>query len=159
MFLFSCKQQHEKGELTMESKIKTNLNAFLDSCWNKGDTNQIDKISTENFTRFLNGIKVASSQKEMQAHMSVYFTAFPDLEVLYDSISIKDNKVFMKWTSTGTNTGRFGEFPATGKKVKIKGLSHLFFNKTGMLYKEDVYYNELDLLQQLGYTLKPPIVE
>ena len=26
-------------------------------------------------------------------------------------------------------------------------------------YEEDVFYNELDLLQQLGFTLKPPIVE
>ena len=65
----------------------------------------------------------------------------------------------MKWHSTGTNTGRFGELPATGKKVKIEGLSHLYFNEDGKMYQEDVFYNELNLLQQLGYSLNPPIVE
>ncbi len=130
----------------------------MDSCWNKGNSESLTTISTENFTRHLNGIRVAGSQKEMQAHMAVYFTAFPDLEVVFDSVHIKDNKVFMHWTSTGTNTGVFGEFPATGKKVKINGLSHLYFDDMGMLYQEDVYFNELDLLQQLGYTLNPPIV-
>ena len=43
-----------------------------------------------------------------------------------------------------------------GKKVKINGLSHLYFDDAGKLYREDVYFNELDLLQQLGYSLQPP---
>ena len=91
--------------------------------------------------------------------MNVYFTAFPDLEVSLEETEIKGNKAFLQWQSTGTNTGIFGEMAATGKKVKINGLSHLYFDDTGKLYREDVYYNELDLLQQLGYTLTPPNLE
>ena len=72
---------------------------------------------------------------------------------------IKDRHLFAHWTFTGTNTGIFGEFPATGKKAKVSGMSLLSFDEEGKLYREEVYYNELDLLQQLGYTLVPPALE
>ena len=81
------------------------------------------------------------------------------MKLVINEIYNKNNRVFIKWTFTGTNTGVFGESPATGKKVKILGFSSVLLNTEGKIVKEDVFYNELDLLQQLGYTMKFPIVE
>ena len=155
----SCQEPSKKHEVVMEQRLNSQLVTFIDSCWNDQNAEAFKGLSTEDFTRNLNGISVAKNRIEMEAHMKVFFTAFPDLKISLEETDVKGDKVFLLWQSTGTNTGVFGEVAPTGKKVKINGLSHLYFDETGNLYREDVYYNELDLLQQLGYTLAPPNLE
>ena len=41
----------------------------------------------------------------------------------------------MNWECPGSNTGEYGEMQATGKKIKIKGLSQQYFTEEGKLYK------------------------
>lgn len=147
------------GMSSKDSTIRAHLSILVDSCWNNQDTTLLTGISVENFVRHLNGIQIAVSKREMQAHMNVFFTAFPDLKLTLDTLTIDNNRVFLEWTSKGTNTGVYGEVAPTGKKIKMNGFSHLYFTDEGVLSREDVYYNELDFLQQLGYTLKPPILE
>ena len=157
----SCDNQRKSmgDEMANEAMIMNTLKIYMDSCWNNGNIANLENISADGFIRNLNGITVASTQKEMQAHMAILLTGFPDLKVSLDSTYIKDNAIFTRWSSTGTHTGVFGEMGATGKKVNISGLSQLYFNTEGKLIQEDVVYNELELLQQLGYTLKPPVLE
>jgi steroid delta-isomerase-like uncharacterized protein len=69
------------------------------------------------------------------------------------------DKVFMNWTITATNTGEFSDYPATGKKVKVSGITRLDLNEEGKIIYENIYYNELSLMQQLGYTLSMPKIE
>ena len=154
-----CQEQVHKRQLVMESQLNRQLVTFIDSCWNNKDIRAIQDLTTSDFVRNMNGIRVARNQQEMEAHMKVFFKAFPDLKVSVEETDVKGNKVFLLWQSKGTNTGIYGEMAATGKKVKINGLSQLYFNEAGKLYREDVYFNELDLLQQLGYSLNPPNLE
>lgn len=119
----------------------------------------LKKISAENYSRNLNGIEMAVNQSEMQANMNIYFKGFPDMKVSVEEQTIKGNRLFAKWTFTGTNTGVFGESPATGKKVNVSGHSELTFDQEGKIVREDIYYNELELLQQLGYTLNKPLMD
>lgn len=155
----ACKTENKSAELSMNDKLSNNLNVFIDSCWNDQNVSKLNELVSKDFVRMLNGINVAGNENEMAAHMNVFFTGFPDLKIQYSDAYIEGNNIFMNWECTGSNTGVFGEMRATGKKVKIQGLSHLYFTEEGKLYKEDVYYNELDLLQQLGYTLTSPILE
>ena len=155
----SCREKSHVKELAMEDQLSSKLVMLIDTCWNNQNLGAFQDLATDDFVRNLNGISVAKNQNEMEAHMQVFFTAFPDLEISLEESEIKGNKIFLLWQSTGTNTGVFGEVAATGKKVKINGLSHLYFDELGRLYREDVYYNELDLLQQLGYSLSPPNLE
>jgi len=162
--VFACGEDKQQklsalAVLANDSLITTNLNIYIDSCWNKHDTTFLSQISTEDFIRNLNGIPVASTKREMQAHMYVFFTAFPDLKLKLGKSVKKGNTVFLHWTTSGTHTGVYGEADATGKKVLVKGLSQLYFDTDGKLYGEDVVFNELDFLQQLGYTLNLPVVE
>ncbi|MGI9546293.1 MAG: ester cyclase [Flavobacteriaceae bacterium] len=155
----SCREKEQKLELAKEDQLTTHLSTLIDSCWNSQNIKAFGDLATTDFTRNLNGISVAKNINEMEAHIEVFLTAFPDLEISVEESEIKGDKIFFLWQATGTNTGIFGEMGATGKKVKINGLSHLYFSDSAKLYREDVYYNELDLLQQLGYTLTPPNLE
>lgn len=159
VLLFSCNNQHQFEKESFQDIIMSNTDVFVEYCWNKKNLDKLKTISTEDLIRNLNGIMVASNQKEMAANMNVYFGGFPDLKVTINKTYNKNNKVFVFWTFTGSNTGVFGETPATGKKVKVSGFSMIHFNIDGKMIQEDIYYNELQFLQQLGYTLNSPIVE
>lgn len=163
ILLIACevKKKDKSDGLTTklrDSIIKANLNIYVDSCWNKGDTTFLSQVATCRFKRNLNGIVIAKTKKEMQDHMRQYFEAFPDLHLSLRSYHVLDSIAFLDWICTGTQTGKFGEAAATGKKVKIKGHSQLYFNEYGHMYGEEVVFNELALLQQLGYTLNKPVL-
>lgn len=157
--LFACEKKQENTQQLNENRLKTSINNYVNQCWNNKDLELFEKLSTEKFIRNINGIKVANNQNEMQAAMNVFFKGFPDLKVDIKNITVKDSMAFVKWTFNGTNTGVFGEIAATGKKVKITGFTRATYSKEGKIKQEDVYYNELALLQQLGYKLIPPVVK
>lgn len=157
IILFSCNNQRDLKKI--ENDYNKKIETFITTCWNKKDLSEIENIFADDFNRIVNNINIASNPQELEAIMNVYFTGFPDLSITINNSFIKDNKAFFNWTFTGTNTGVFGEVQATGKKVKLTGFATIVFNDEGKILHEDVYYNDLDFLQQLGYSISPPIVE
>ena len=145
---------NETGEVNKETVI-----SFVSTIWNDKELSSLEIYFADQFIRRVNNAEIAANKKELSANIQVYFTGFPDLTLSIDDIVPYGDLVIMNWTILGTNTGIFGEFPATGKKVKISGITHLTFDKEGKIIYEDVFYNELSLLQQLGYTLMPPILK
>ena len=161
LLLFSCdfKKQEKNISSTREIQMQMTLDTLLKACWNKKEINKLEMVMTENVSRRVNNIIVGNNRKEAAANIAVFIAGFPDLLITMSNLHLSDNYAFYNWTFSGTNTGVFGEFPATGKKVKVKGMSKVVFNENGKIVQEDVSYNELDLLQQLGYTLLPPNFE
>jgi len=160
LFISCREEQSQQNELeAKEIAIKATINDMITQCWNNKDMEKFRAIATENFIRKNNGIIVANNRNEMEATMNVFFTGFPDLEIILNNTIIKGNQAFSQWTAVGTNTGIFGETAATGKKIKFSGYHVGYYNNEAKYTGEEVYYNELELLQQLGYTLVSPIVE
>jgi steroid delta-isomerase-like uncharacterized protein len=143
----------------VEEENKKTAISFAATIWNDKDLSQIEIFYADEFTRMVNNIEVTSDKIELLANIQVYFTGFPDLKFSIEKIIPYHDKVFMNWTITGTNTGMFGEFPATGKKVKVSGITHFDFDEEGKFIYEEAFFNELSLLQQLGYSLTPPAFE
>ena len=163
LVMLSCNQKRANQTVlearARDSTVMVDVRTYVDSLWNGKDTSLFKKISARGFERSLNGIVVANTVREMQSHLNVFFTAFPDLTLSLKDAYVDDGRAFLQWSAEGTNTGVYGEVAPTGKKVKINGMSQLYFDKEGKLYREYVYFNELDLLQQLGYSLIPPVLE
>ncbi len=158
LLLAGCISEDHKSIIEKEKRIEVTIINYL-AYQNEKDKTKLNTIIAESFSRNMNGIQMVSNRNEQKASMQVFMVGFPDMYVTYPNKYIKENEAFIHWILTGTNTGVYGDVSATGKKVKIEGISHLYFNEFGKLIQEDVYYNELDLLQQIGYTLNPPIVE
>ena len=137
-------------EKEANSKIDTFVNEFL----NKQDSSVLDGLLADNYERYMNDEKVASNLQELVEGMGVFFKGFPDFKITNPHRSaLTRNSIFVHWEMTGTNTGEFNGAPATGKKVKISGLSRLHFNGEGKVDEENVYYDQLSLMAQLGKTL------
>lgn len=145
--------------IAKEKIILNKINTFVGSYLNKRDEKVLSNILTENYVRNMNGITVASNSEELKAAMNIFFIGFPDSQLTNLTTNVKNGRAYVQWVFTGTNSGIFAETPATGKKVKVGGFSELYFNDDGKMYQEDIYFNELSFLQQLGYTLIPPITK
>jgi steroid delta-isomerase-like uncharacterized protein len=157
LLLLSC--TGNDGQKDRDEKNQLNAMALVEKGWNEKNLNSVEPYLSDNFNRRVNSINLANNKSELAANMKVYFDGFPDLEIKIDHILSSDNQVYMNWTATGTNTGSFGGVKATGKKIEISGASRIEFDQQGKIVYEEVVFNELSLLQQMGHTLSPPIVE
>lgn len=127
--------------------------------WNGKNIDSVNQFFSDSATRKINNVEVSRNKKELIANIKVYLTGFPDIDLNINDLIEFKSKVYMNWTIIGTNTNVFGELPATGKKVKVSGVSIFTFDDGGMIIYEDVFFNELSLLQQIGYQLIPPNLE
>lgn len=157
LFLGACSNTSKAEQAETRNK-KTVLN-YVDTIWNQKDLNSLELFFSKEFTRKVNDIDVANDNAELNANINILFVGFPDLSLSVETITSTDNSVFLNWNIRGTNSGAFGDLEATGKKVRISGMSRFEFNDQGEIIHENVYYNELSLLQQLGYVLAKPKVE
>ena len=133
-----------------EKAITAQVDKLVSEFFNNKNMAVLSDVVADNYVRYMNDVKVASNPQEFADGMNVFFTGFPDFNIkLLHRSPIFDNTQFTHWQMTGTNTGEFAGSPATGKKVKITGLSRVHFNGDGKVDEENVFYNELDLMKQL----------
>ncbi|MGB1248450.1 MAG: ester cyclase, partial [Chitinophagales bacterium] len=138
---------------TLENKIRQNIVTFFES-WNTHDrkrSNSLSALIDKKFIRIDNGKIIANNREEYLTWASAHPHAFSDAKVTINETSILDNKAYLHWTFTGTNNGPLGDIPATQLKVKNTGFSIWTYNDHGLAIKEEAFYNELSLMQQLGF--------
>lgn len=80
---------------------------------------------------------------------------FPDLRMTFDEVIVSGTNLIVRWTITGTHTGPLRGLPPTARAVRFSGLA-IDRVANGEIVEEWVYFNPLELLQQLGFSLVPP---
>ncbi len=142
--------------MSVEEKLIKNTIQNVVKAWNTRDKELMYSVMDPNILRTTDGIKTQSGTKEYGDMMDLYHNAFNNFTVTMHNSRIKDNKAYISWTISGTNTGSFLENPATNKKISVPGFSVWTFNSDGKATQEDAYADNLAIFQQLGYTLTPP---
>ena len=136
-----------------EKAIRATIDAVT-KAWNANDKAAMASAMTSNFIRTENGNIIAKNPKDYAGFMDVYHGAFPDFTVKLDKTVINGNKAYLNWTCTGTNTGKFMDNDPTNKKIETHGFSVWTFNSEGNSVREDAFYDNLVVFNQLGLT--PP---
>ncbi len=120
------------------------------AAWNEGNLDGLDEFVDVHVRRrapeAVNGN--VDSLAELKKMITDFRVAFPDVKIAIDEMFFHDDRAFCRWTFTGTNTGD-GEFPATGKSVKLSGCTFARYEGR-KLVEELVYFDALDLMIQLG---------
>jgi uncharacterized protein (TIGR02246 family) len=75
-----------------------------------------------------------------------FMTAFPDMVVAMDSVSLDGPRAVYRWTLTGTNTGPGG----TGQAVRIAGYEEWTLDANGLIVESKGHFDETDYNRQLG---------
>ena len=122
--------------------------------WNTGNLKDLDAIVDPHFVRHANSQPVVEGVDGLKKVISGFRTAYPDLKIIVNEDIYAENKSVGRWALTGTNTGA-GEMPPTGKAVKQWGISILHF-ANGKITEEYLGFDNLALMQTLGFTLTPP---
>ena len=75
--------------------------------------------------------------------------AFPDLSIAVEHLVTDDNNVAFAYTITGTHKGNFLGFPASGRKIKVRGMQISRFEDAKIVERWGSS-DELGILQQIG---------
>lgn len=122
---------------------------FTDEVWNKGNMSVCDELLSPKIkTRdpmfgLLDGIEAAKRQ------VLAFRTAFPDFHVSIDDVGAIGDKVYVRWTATGTHTGSLLGMPPTNRKGINSGIT---YNRLeGGKFMDAVYvWDVYGMLEQMG---------
>jgi steroid delta-isomerase-like uncharacterized protein len=81
--------------------------------------------------------------------VSDFHRAMPDLAIEIEDVFATEDKVVLRYTAHGIQTGPYGDIPATGKKAVVRGIT-IFLVAGGKIKTEWTEYDRLGLMRQLG---------
>jgi steroid delta-isomerase-like uncharacterized protein len=88
--------------------------------------------------------------EEIRQYVTLYFGAFPDLNITVDDVIAEGEKVVSRYTIRGTNQGETAVFgPPTERQVELKGLT-MHRLEGGKIVEEWEQYDNLSMMKQLG---------
>jgi predicted ester cyclase len=154
----SGQKKTEKGITDEEARalLENALKAY-----NEGNLTLIEKVWAPEYVlhdpSFPEGLVGLDGLRKGMAEES---KTFPDKNLKFEGIFVKGDKIAAFFTFTGTHSGPFalpggGELPATGKKLSYSGV-YIGRVANGKLAEDWFFYNPLDMLLPLGFTLVPP---
>jgi len=152
---FLSGQVDESGNNT-KVNMKSLIMSYYD-CWNKGSVDAIDEILSDEYIRYEDGNSKQTIMGREAIKESIRFMhcAYSNLKISISDLYISGDRVTTVWRLTGIQTGQMEEMPPTGKQVDVSGvlISRI---TSGKIVEEWAFFNQLNLLVQLGYTLMPP---
>jgi steroid delta-isomerase-like uncharacterized protein len=86
---------------------------------------------------------------DLTAQLNEMITALPDFHVTTDLMVADEDKVVTYLTMTGTNTGPFGDMPASNKPVKFNGIDIVHI-KDGKAIERWGVFDNLSFMSQMG---------
>ncbi|MCK0190162.1 ester cyclase [Arenibacter sp. F20364] len=142
-----------KNSMSADEKA---IQATIDNvikAWNSNDKELMYAHLATDIIRTDNGNIMAKKQSDYGDFMDIYHSAFPDFTVTLDKTVMVGNKAYLYWTCTGTNTGEFMGNAPTDKKIETHGFSVWMFDTEGKGAREDAFYDNLVVYEQLGYSM------
>lgn len=143
VFLSGC-QQKKMNDNELED-FATRYTA----AWCSQNAASVASFFAENGSLKINDGKPSVGRKAITKDAQGFMTAFPDMIVKMDSLSIKAENIIYHWTLTGTNTGLGG----TGKSVRIRGYEEWTFDEDGLIAESKGHFDKAEYQRQLEYGL------
>jgi steroid delta-isomerase-like uncharacterized protein len=134
----------------MESPIERNkelARRFFEEVWNQGDEAAIDRYIPLDAKG--NDPDFGSGREGFKAQWRRWRAAFPDLHFEIVDLVAEGDKVLTRWILTGTHRGEFLGIPATGRSIRVAGMS-LDRIEEGQIAEGFDGWDALGLRQQLG---------
>jgi steroid delta-isomerase-like uncharacterized protein len=141
----------EPGEFNMTPRHnKALIRRFYEEVWGKGNLAVVDEVFAADYIRHDlrpgNPLPGPEGQKKIAAD---FRAAFPDLHVTMDLMIAEGDMVAARVTNEGTNTGLWGDVPATGKRARFSGVN-IFRIENGKVVEIWNHRDDLGVMQQLG---------
>ncbi|TDD89187.1 DUF4440 domain-containing protein [Saccharopolyspora karakumensis] len=119
-----------------------------EAAWDRGDVNFLDDLLSPDYRR-LESAGAVRSLDQFKASILSTRSAFPDLRTVIDEIVAEDDRVAIRWHSTGTHAHPFLDVPATRRSVAANGVNFARFDGE-LIVEESVTWDPRALLTALG---------
>lgn len=152
--LVACSKTPPAASTSVEAGKATGRQA-TEVVWNQGRVERLGEFYSETVVRHVPERPVPIVGLEAnQAYIRDLRAAFPDTRVEIVRIIGEGDWLAFHWVWTGTHTGDLPGLPATGKAVRLEGVSldRMEHGKAAEIWDFD---DQLSMLQQLG-VIKPP---
>jgi len=133
----------------MSEENKTLVRRITDEIWNQGTLDVADEIIDASYVGHGFGVELPPGPEGYKQFVSIYRTAFPDLQFTTEDQVAEGDKVVTRWTARGTHKGELMGIPATGKQIVVTGID-IFRISSGKVVEEWVNWDALGVMQQLG---------
>jgi hypothetical protein len=100
----------------------------------------------------VNAENAAVGRAAITAVAQGFMTAFPDLVIQMDTITVQGTQITYHWTLIGTNTGPGG----TGNGVRISGFEQWRFGSDGLIAESQGQFDAADYWRQLNGRASSP---
>src|SRR5918996_3080291 len=135
-------------EEEMSERNKSLARRWFEDLFSRGDLDAAEEILSAEFVDHLPREEKRGIE-ELKDYVSVYRTAFPDIEDTVEEIVAEADKVVVRWRSRGTHQGEFMGVPPTGRDVAFTGM-RLFRISENKIAESWVNIDERGLQEQLG---------
>lgn len=142
----------------LTEKNKAILSEFMEEVWNKGNLEAADKfISTPYVIHHDPGDPWEGQSLDLptfKKRVAYSRQIFTDLHFAVQEIVGEGDKVAITWYLQGTHKGDIPGLPATGKQVKVPGLTIYYFSN-GKITGHWQVIDRLGFMQQVGTKANP----
>jgi steroid delta-isomerase-like uncharacterized protein len=149
--ILSC-QPKTSGQLT-EGRAQAIASQYLEAR-NTANLDLLDDIYAPEVV--VHDCSAPEDIRGLEALKSFYqasHAGFPDFQARFDEVLVAKNQIIFRWTIEATHTGILRGMAPTGRHISFAGVA-IDRIEGGKIVEEWVYFNVLDLMQQLG--ILPP---
>jgi steroid delta-isomerase-like uncharacterized protein len=132
---------------TLESSNIALVSQVFTEQLNRGNWDLAERIHAPDFVAHA-GTSSAGWPEDLEASKS-WRVAFPDLRMTIEDTFAEKDYVTVRWSATGTNTGKGNGLPATGRQIRVSGIT-IFRVSSGRIAEEWNETDELTMMRQLG---------
>ena len=93
--------------------------------------------------------QAAGGPAGFKAFFTMLRTAFPDIQISAAHVTAHQDEIALAYTIEGTHNGMFAGIPATGKRIKVRGMQIARYHE-GIMIERWGSSDELGILKQIG---------
>ena len=146
-----------KPSPTPQTEVNKGVIHRFEEALNNGNSDIIYELIAPDFVRHCQATPDTQvrSREDYKSFGQQFATAFPDARYTTHVLVAEGDKVATYATFTGTQTGSYGPFPPSGKRMESKFLS-IFRLEEGKIAELWIEWDNLAILTQLGH-YPPPV--
>jgi len=127
----------------------------FDEIWNNGNLGVADELFSPDYVNHDPvSPEVPPGPEGVKQIAKMYRRAFPDLRFTIEEMLATGDKVITRWTGEGTHRAPLRGLPASGRQVRITGIS-IYRIAGGRIVETWVNWDTLGMMEQLGAAQVP----
>jgi predicted ester cyclase len=138
---------------SLRSIVEQHYRDIGDKDWERGA-----KLFSPDVVTVMPGAEPLKGIQPFLEYAQVFTNAFPDAHIELKSTLEEGNTIVAESNFVGTHTGPLaspqGEVPPTGKSISL-AVSDYFEVRDGMVIGHRVYFNQMEMMAQLGLLPEP----